>query len=71
MTLAHYMAGQFTLDQNVDFIIRIVAACLCGAAIGFERSMRFKEAGIRTHIIAFTVKTIEIELSGIPKFRTS
>ena len=51
MTLAHYMAGQFTLDQNVDFIIRIVAACLCGAAIGFERSMRFKEAGIRTHII--------------------
>ena len=24
---------------------------MCGAAIGFERSLRFKEAGIRTHVI--------------------
>ena len=26
-------------------------ACACGAAIGYERSHRFKEAGIRTHVI--------------------
>ena len=26
-------------------------ACLCGALIGYERSKRYKEAGIRTHII--------------------
>ncbi len=35
----------------LDFAGRLVLACLCGAAIGYERSKRFKEAGIRTHII--------------------
>ncbi len=33
------------------FFLRIVLACLCGAAIGFERTKRLKEAGMRTHII--------------------
>lgn len=37
--------------SQLDCIARIVAACLCGALIGFERSRRQKEAGIRTHII--------------------
>lgn len=35
----------------LDCILRITAACGCGALIGFERSRRQKEAGIRTHII--------------------
>lgn len=51
MTLSAYFNGQFSLMQNIDFIVRILLACLCGACIGFERSKRFKEAGIRTHII--------------------
>ena len=51
MTLAQYMNGQFTLLQNFDFLVRIVVACICGAVIGLERSKRFKEAGVRTHII--------------------
>ena len=34
-----------------DLLLRMLLACLLGAAIGFERSKRFKEAGIRTHII--------------------
>ncbi len=51
MTLCEYFNSQFPLVQNLDFFIRILAACLCGACIGFERSKRFKEAGIRTHII--------------------
>lgn len=50
-TLVEYLNSQFSLAQNIDFFIRILAACLCGALIGFERSKRFKEAGIRTHII--------------------
>lgn len=37
--------------SQIDCIARIVAACLCGALIGLERSRRQKEAGIRTHII--------------------
>ena len=34
-----------------DCVLRVVFACFCGALIGFERSRRQKEAGIRTHII--------------------
>ncbi|MCI8880297.1 MAG: MgtC/SapB family protein [Clostridiaceae bacterium] len=45
------MTEHFSFLQNVDFFIRLVVACLCGAAIGFERSRRFKGAGLRTHII--------------------
>lgn len=51
MTLAEYMFHQFSLIQNVDFFLRIILACVCGACIGVERSKRLKEAGIRTHII--------------------
>lgn len=51
MTLAEYLNTQFSISQNLDFCLRMVLACVCGAAIGFERSKRFKEAGIRTHII--------------------
>lgn len=48
---AGFITNQFTSAQYADFFARILVACLCGAAIGFERSMRFKEAGIRTHVI--------------------
>lgn len=32
-------------------IIRLILACICGGIIGFERTRRLKEAGIRTHCI--------------------
>lgn len=51
MTLIEYFNGQFSIMQNLDFVARILLACFCGACIGFERSKRFKEAGIRTHVI--------------------
>lgn len=51
MLLAEYLNSQFSFAQNLDFFIRIAAACLCGALIGAERSRRYKGAGIRTHII--------------------
>lgn len=51
MTLAGYLNSQFSLVQNIDFFIRMLVACLCGAAIGVERSRRSKEAGVRTHSI--------------------
>ena len=37
--------------QILEFFLRMIVASLCGAVIGFERSKRFKEAGIRTHVI--------------------
>lgn len=51
MLLVRYLNAQFSLAQNLEFFLRVIVACLCGAFIGAERSKRFKEAGIRTHII--------------------
>lgn len=51
MLLTEYLNQQFSFAQNLDFFVRIVVACFCGACIGVERSKRYKEAGIRTHII--------------------
>jgi len=51
MTLAQYLNAQFSVMQNVEFCIRLLVACLCGAAVGIERSRRFKEAGMRTHMV--------------------
>ncbi len=42
----------FTGDLLViEVILRLFLALVLGLAIGFERKMRFKEAGIRTHTI--------------------
>ena len=51
MTLVEYFSKQINLWQYFDFFIRILVACVCGAAIGFERSKRLKNAGLRTHIM--------------------
>lgn len=37
--------------QELEYLLRIVLAAVCGGAIGFERERRFKSAGIRTHLI--------------------
>ncbi|MGZ4290542.1 MAG: MgtC/SapB family protein [Gaiellaceae bacterium] len=34
-----------------DALLRLVFACILGAAIGFEREIRDREAGIRTHLL--------------------
>lgn len=39
------------LGQQLELIVRMLVACACGAIIGTERSKRFKEAGIRTHLV--------------------
>ena len=51
MTFAQQLLSYFTPVQTLEFFLRIIVACFCGAAIGYERSRRFKEAGIRTHVI--------------------
>ena len=34
-----------------EYVLRLATACLCGACVGFERSRRFKDAGVRTHVM--------------------
>ena len=49
MTLWEDLVFGFS-DQWV-YLFRIILACLCGGAIGIERTLRQKDAGFRTHII--------------------
>ena len=39
------------MAQNMGFCIRLVIAFIVGALIGVERSQRFKDAGVRTHVL--------------------
>lgn len=39
------------LLSQLEFLLRLLLACVCGAAIGYERKNRSKEAGVRTHLI--------------------
>ena len=43
----------FTADllPQLEYLIRIAIACLCGGIIGIERTLRQKDAGFRTHVI--------------------
>lgn len=41
----------FKLESFFPYLLGLVTAVICGAAIGVERTFRQKEAGIRTHII--------------------
>lgn len=38
-------------QEHGEHFIRLIFACFCGAIIGLERSIRRKDAGIKTHII--------------------
>ena len=51
MTWSDLLLGDLPLSMNIDFCIRMLLACICGAAIGVERSKHFKDAGVRTHVI--------------------
>lgn len=51
MSLGAALNNQYTTWKTAELLIRITVACFCGAAIGFERHRRLKEAGIRTHLI--------------------
>ena len=39
------------LLPQLEYLIRILIACLCGGVIGIERTLRQKDAGFRTHVI--------------------
>ena len=41
----------FYFGDNLEYLLRMIVASICGGIIGFERSRRRKEAGLRTHII--------------------
>ena len=51
MVIGDVLFGHYSVAQYLEFCLRLVLAFFVGGVIGFERSNRFKEAGVRTHII--------------------
>ncbi len=55
--MSNVVGGDLFISMGVsweiylEMLLRVVVASACGACIGIERSKRFKEAGIRTHVI--------------------
>lgn len=39
------------IAESAPWLIRMIIAAICGVLVGFERSRRQKDAGIRTHMI--------------------
>ena len=63
MSLSSGLNSLFTMPQILELCLRVIVAALCGAAIGFERTWRFKEAGIRTHIIVCVASAMAMIVS--------
>lgn len=53
----------YDVFTQLDFLLRIVIAGICGAMIGYERKSRLKEAGIRTHFIVSLASALMMVLS--------
>ncbi len=54
--------AEFFLTQ-ADYLLRILVAALCGMVIGYEREVRLKMAGIRTHTIISMAASIMVIIS--------
>ena len=72
MDILAWLAGESTQIAPWDAFLRMFIAVLVGAAVGFDRELRNKPAGLRTHILislaaaVFTLITFELhgEVSG-------
>ena len=59
MTMGELFLEPYSVAQYMELCLRLILAFVAGGVIGFERSHRFKEAGVRTHIIVcFTAALI-------------
>lgn len=54
---------QFMTTELWVYALRVAIACVLGGAIGFERTKRLKEAGIRTHCIIASAAALMMILS--------
>ena len=52
-----------TFMGNMQLVVRIIVAGLCGVAIGYERKNRAKDAGVRTHCIVACASALMMIIS--------
>lgn len=66
MTLSSFLTwagGGLAPLFQLELFLRTVLAAGCGAAVGVERSRRFKEAGVRTHMVVACAAAVFMMLS--------
>ena len=51
MGLTERLIENIGIQQYLTLFLHILVAFILGAIVGWERSKRFKEAGVRTHIL--------------------
>lgn len=52
-----------TADFQIILICRMIAAALCGLAVGYERKFHQKSAGVKTHVIVALASALIMEVS--------
>lgn len=57
-----------TVEPELQYIVRLLTAAICGALIGFERKNRSKEAGVRTHCLVACASALMMILSKYAYF---
>lgn len=66
MNILDWLGGQSTQIAPWEALLRLTIAIVAGAAVGFDRELRSKPAGLRTHILIalaaalFTLITFEL-----------
>jgi putative Mg2+ transporter-C (MgtC) family protein len=66
MDVMHWLAGESTWLAPPELLLRLVIAGVFGALIGFDRELKNKPAGLRTHTLVslaaalFTLITFEL-----------
>jgi putative Mg2+ transporter-C (MgtC) family protein len=66
MDIAHWLTGESTWLAPMELLLRLTIACVFGAVIGFDRELKNKPAGLRTHTLVslaaamFTLITFEL-----------
>jgi putative Mg2+ transporter-C (MgtC) family protein len=68
MNVLDWLAGEPTVIPPTQIAVRLLVATVLGALVGFDRELRNKPAGLRTHILislaaaVFTLITFELHL---------
>lgn len=66
MNVLDWLAGESTIIRPLEALLRLSMAIVFGALVGFDRELRNKPAGLRTHILIslaaalFTLITFEL-----------
>lgn len=63
MNIFEGLLAHLSLWECGDILLRLLVACLCGGIIGVERTKRFKEAGVRTHVIVCCASALLMVIS--------